>query len=213
MLGKHQTPLQTMTTFGSPDSPDGGPIFWGEISPCEHLVQIYNNDTAFLDALEGFVGGGIKTGDGVITIATPEHQAALAHRLDSRGIDVAAAMASDQYIALDAQEMLSKFMVPLGGTQWPDHKRFENAVNELLTRATKGPDGKTRRVRAFGEMVALLWEQGNAGATIRLEYLWHDFCQKKAFCLFCAYPRSCFTQNADESMNQICAAHSKVMRD
>jgi hypothetical protein len=60
-------------------------------------------------------------------------------------------------------------------------------------------------------MVALLWAQGQSGATVRLEHLWHEFCQSKAFSLFCAYPRSGFTKNADDSIREICAAHSKVI--
>ena len=205
--------LQKMTTFG-PDvvaAQETGPIFWGEISPCEHLVQIYRENDVFLDALDGFVYGGLVKDDGVIVIATPDHLAALAHRMDSRGIDVAAASARDQYIALDAAETLAKFMVPLGGMQWPDERRFDQVVTEVIQRARDDGKGGTRRVRAFGEMVALLWQQGNCGATVRLEYLWHDFCKKNAFCLFCAYPRAYFTQNAEESIQQICDAHSRVV--
>jgi hypothetical protein len=29
----------------------GARIFWGEIAPCDHLVQIYEEEGAFLDAL------------------------------------------------------------------------------------------------------------------------------------------------------------------
>ena len=67
------------------------------------------------------------------------------------------------------------------------------------------------RVRAFGEMVAILWKRGHAGATVRLEHLWHEFCQTKAFCLFCAYPRAYFMQSAEESIAEICLAHSRVV--
>ena len=49
----------------------GTDVFWGEISPCEHLVQIYLDDSAFLDSLEGFVAGGLLAGDAVILIGTP----------------------------------------------------------------------------------------------------------------------------------------------
>lgn len=187
-------------------------IFWGEISPCEHMVQIYQDTEVFLDALEGFVAGGLapppgSAGDGVIVIATPDHLAVLEQRLLKRGVDVAAAAACDQYIALDAEETLSKFMV--GG--WVDRDLFSRLVSSLVTRAGRGGTGARRRVRAFGEMVAVLWQRGNKGATIRLEYLWHDFCKKNAFCLFCAYPRACFTQDAETSIKQICAAHSRVV--
>jgi NAD(P)H-hydrate repair Nnr-like enzyme with NAD(P)H-hydrate epimerase domain len=48
-------------------------IFWGEIAPCDHVLQIYEDDDIFLDALTGFVGGGINAGDAVIVIATATH--------------------------------------------------------------------------------------------------------------------------------------------
>lgn len=35
-------------------------IFWCEDALCDHVVQIYENDGVFLDALAGFVGGGIS---------------------------------------------------------------------------------------------------------------------------------------------------------
>jgi hypothetical protein len=179
------------------------------------MVQIYKAEEVFLDSLEGFVAGGLKAGDGVIVIATPAHLAVLEHRLLTRRFDVGAAAAADQYVALDARETLARFMVdgPLrdGKASWPDEARFSAVVNELLTRAGHGPDGRPRRVRAFGEMVALLWKEGLTSATIRLEYLWHDFCQKSGLCLFCAYPRAFFTQDPEQSIREICATHSKVI--
>ena len=91
---------------------------------------------------------------------------------------------------------------------WPDEELFRVAVNRILDRA-RGDD--SRPVRAFGEMVAVLWAQGHSGATVRLEHLWHSLCREEAFALFCAYPRSGFTQDALESMREICAAHTKVL--
>jgi hypothetical protein len=179
-------------------------VFWGEISPCEHFVQIYKDESVFLDTLEGFVAGGLRSGDAVILIATPEHLRALEQRLLSQDINHAAARERDQYIALNADETLNRFMV--GG--WPDDERFKSVVSDLLARA-RGAQG--RRVRAFGEMVALLWARGNEGATVRLEHLWHGLCRSEAFSLFCAYPRVGFTQDAAASISELCAAHSKVI--
>jgi hypothetical protein len=213
--------LEKMTTFGPPDAsrsatgPEPSAHFWGEISPSEHLVQIYKDDDVFLDSLEGFIAGGIKAGDGVVVIATPAHLAKLEHRLLTRGIDVGIAAAADQYIALDAKETLAKFMVdgPLrdGKASWPDETLFKAVVTDLITRAGRHPDGTQRRVRAFGEMVALLWKEGMAAATVRLEYLWHEYCQHSGLCLFCAYPRAYFTEDPELSIRQICAAHSKLV--
>ncbi|MEO8343769.1 MAG: MEDS domain-containing protein [Gallionella sp.] len=184
-------------------SATGTGIFWGEITPCEHLVQIYLDDSAFLDSLEGFITGGIRAGDGVIVIATPAHLASLEVRMATRGVDLAAALAANQYMPFDAEEILSRFM----RNGWPDDELFRNVVISLLSRAKAGG----RQVRAFGEMVAILWAQGNNGATVRLEHLWHRLCQEEMFSLFCAYPRTGFTQNASISIKEICDAHSRVV--
>lgn len=180
-------------------------VFWGEISPCEHLVQIYQDEGVFLDSLEGFIASGIQSGDGVVVIATPEHLAALNQRLVARNIDLAAALNSEQYLALDAEETLSEFMV-MG---WPDEDFFRAFVTKLLQRA----QGNNRRVRAFGEMVALLWARGNTGATVQLEHLWHRLCQELSFSLFCAYPKIGFTRNASASIKEICDTHSRVLAE
>ena len=180
-------------------------VFWGEIAPCEHLVQFYPDDSAFLDSLEGFVVAGLRGGEGVIVIATPDHIHALDRRLPQHGIDLEHPALRDQYVTLDAERVLAMFMI----NGWPDDYLFEQIVISLLKRAGKGG----RRVRAFGEMVALLWTQGHAGATVRLEHLWHKMCRENGFSLFCAYPRIGFTQDADSSMKEICDAHSKVVRD
>jgi len=44
--------------------------FWGEIAPCDHVLQIYDNNEAFISTLTGFVGDGINAGDCTIAIAT-----------------------------------------------------------------------------------------------------------------------------------------------
>lgn len=123
-------------------------IFWAEIAPCDHVLQIYENDGVFLDALTGFVGGGINAGDSCIVIATDSHLKALENRLESYGIYIGALIADNRYIPLDAEDTLSRFMV----NGWPDEKLFNQTVSELITR---GRNHSSRNIRAFGEMVAI----------------------------------------------------------
>jgi len=180
-------------------------VFWGEIAPCSHMVQLYENDDVLVDSLEGFIGGGLEAGDAAIVIATPSHRLLLNERLEARGIDVARAGRDDQYIALDAEQTLKSFLV--GG--WPDAERFEESVRGVLRRA-RGP--RERKVRAFGEMVAVLWAQGHHGAVVRLEHLWQSFCQRSEdMALFCAYPKSGITKDTRSAMEAIFAAHTTVL--
>jgi hypothetical protein len=179
-------------------------IFWAEIAPCDHVLQIYENDGIFLDALTGFVGGGINADECCIVIATDAHLMALENRLKSYGIYVESLIADNRYIPLKAEETLSRFMV----NGWPDETLFNQTVSELIK---KGRNHTNRKIRAFGEMVAILWARGNNGATVRLEYLWNKFCQKETFTLFCAYPKSGFTEDITESMHHICCAHAKLI--
>jgi|SRR5688500_17134010 len=178
-------------------------MFWGEIAPCDHLVQIYDNEYTFLNTLEGFAGDGFIRGESVIIIATPDHIEALNQRLISHGFDIQTLIANDLYVTLDATEAASKIMV----NNWPDEDLFTHFVTSVMTRAAK----KTHKVRVFGEIVSVLWSQGHTGATVQLENLWHRLLNKDPFCLFCAYPKSGFTQDAASSIDTICKTHSKVI--
>ncbi|MFZ0321807.1 MAG: MEDS domain-containing protein [Candidatus Sulfotelmatobacter sp.] len=179
------------------------PVFWGEIAPCEHIAQFYEHDDVLLDTLGGFVGGGLKQGEGVIVLATEEHLKALEQRLQASGVNLEKAKSQDQYITVLAEDALGKFMV----NQWPDDQLFFDFVAELIARAQNGG----RRVRAFGELVALMWARGQVAATVRLEFLWHQLCHQKSFSLFCAYPKAGFTEDPLKSLDVIRATHSRII--
>jgi hypothetical protein len=183
--------------------PNPSPVFWGEIAPCDHIAQFYEHDGVLLDTLAGFVAGGLKTGESAIVLATEEHLKALDQRLAESGVNVAVARSQDHYIAMVAEDALSMFMV----SQWPDDQRFENLVFDLINRARV----TGRRVRAFGELVAILWARGDVAATVRLEFLWHQMCRSQEFSLFCAYPKAGFTQDPLKSLDIIRATHSRII--
>lgn len=178
--------------------------FWGEISPCDHILQIYDTDAIFLDMLARFVTDGIKANEACIVIATKEHLRELDKRLETHNLDVNALIGNNSYIPLIAEEVLLMFMID----RWPDEYLFNHTITGILQRA-RGTGN--RSIRAFGEMVAILWAQGNYAATVNLEQLWNKFCEKEIFRLFCAYPKSGFTNNMEYSIKHICNAHSKMI--
>lgn len=176
--------------------------FSGEIGPSEHIAQFYADDAMLLDALIRFVDRGLMTGEGVIVIATRAHLRAVEDRLGEFTIGMAMHRLTEAYVTFDADEALDKFMVK----GWPDDELFLKFVTGLMGRASAGG----RRVRAFGEIVALLLAQGNVAATVHLEYLWNRVCKRNKLPLFCAYPKAGFTE-ASASLTEICAAHSRII--
>jgi signal transduction histidine kinase/CheY-like chemotaxis protein len=128
---------------------------------------------------------------------------ALEVRLQESGIDVAGARANGQYIELDAAEILSQ--VTTGGSLDPD--RFATVIEKVIARAT----GKGR-VRIFGELVALLVQEGKCDEAVHLEALWNQLQETTDFVLFCAYPMSGFDEEAiGEALGDICWSHSHVI--
>jgi hypothetical protein len=107
-------------------------------------------------------------------------------------------------VALLASETLSRFMV----NGIPDEARFVEVAQGVLQRA-RGKGG--RKVRAFGEMVALLWADGQCAAAIALERLWNQLQATEKFPLFCAYPHAGFKDDDADSLLSVCATHSRVI--
>src|SRR5581483_1751936 len=163
-----------------------------------HFVQFYEGDTFLVDEVSRFIGSGLQAGDAGIVIATPPHREALQARLRPPAGD------PGSYIVLDARETLSRFMH--GGS--PDEQRFHDTVGALVRDAA---GNGARRVRAFGEMVAVLWEEGKPEAAIRLEQLWNDLATRHSFSLFCAYPMRAFARSEDaRGFMHVCAEHTHV---
>jgi signal transduction histidine kinase/CheY-like chemotaxis protein len=174
------------------------------MSESEHFVQFYETDAFLINSLGGFVGEGLVAGDGCIVVATKAHREALEEGLNARGLDVAAAVAAGQYVSLDALETLSKFMVD----GQPEPGRFAEVIGNVLARVAMDK----RRVRAFGEMVALLWTEDNQKAAIQLEELWNNLQKTHSFSLFCAYPMNGFSgEEFFEPLGNVCTTHSRVI--
>jgi signal transduction histidine kinase len=170
----------------------------------EHAVQFYEADAFLEDAVADYIGLALGAGDAGIVVATKPHREGIEARLGARGLDPVAAQVRGSYVALDAAETLSTFMVD--GT--PDPLRFVETIGAVLTRGSSGG----RRLRVFGEMVALLAVAGNPSAALRLEQLWNDLQRTRDFSLYCAYPMNRLGGEAlGELLDSVCVEHSRVI--
>ena len=175
-----------------------------------HSVQFYSDDTFLVDVLSRFMGAAVGAGDAAIVIAAQAHRESLAERLAARGLDVSRAVEQGRYVALDAEETLSHFMID----DWPDEKCFVELLGGVISRAKAAAENEHGRAALFGEMVALLWDAGKSDAALRLEQLWNQIAQSHTFSLVCAYPLANFyRQEHGAVFQQICAEHSAVVPD
>jgi PAS domain S-box-containing protein len=72
--------------------------------------------------------------------------------------------------------------------------------------------GRPACVRAFGEMVDLLWRDGRRRAAIELEHLWNEASAIHSFSLLCAYAISSFDEKGvDPQFEPVCGAHMHVI--
>jgi PAS domain S-box-containing protein len=170
-----------------------------------HIVQFYENDDFLCDTVAHFLGAGLTADEPLIVIATSEHREQFCRRLVSRGFDVDRARQNGQLTLLDARETLASFMVD----GLPDWQKFKAIVGAVITKGREGRDG---RVRAYGEMVDLLWRDGNPTAALALEDQWNDVAKIHSFSLLCAYVMGNFYKEADgEHFHQVCRTHTHVL--
>jgi len=181
------------------DRPTVGP------PPHDHVVQFYDDDDFLAGSVATFVQAGLAKGQAVVIIATEAHREAFCRTLMDRGVDVDAACSSGQMVLRDARETLESFLVE----GKPDWNLFVKHVGGLLERVARPAAGP---IRAYGEMVDLLWREGKPQEAIVLEEFWNDLGSMHSFTLLCAYVMGNFYREADEAdFRKVCAVHSRAV--
>jgi anti-sigma regulatory factor (Ser/Thr protein kinase) len=175
-----------------------------ELEAGDHVVQFYERDQDLVTAVSGHLAAALSAGDAAIVVATPEHRRAFDDALTAAGIDVVEARRVGALIVADAGATLDRFM----GAGGPDPAAFDDVVGGLVRDAVQSG----RVVRAYGEMVALLWEAGLVTAAIELEELWNDLGERVPFSLYCAYPAHLVAADAHAgALVDICHAHTAIV--
>lgn len=170
-----------------------------------HAVQFYDSETYLADVVGEFLKAGLEARAPLVVIAAPPHRELFLQHLLAGDADIDAAIARGQFILLDARATLATFMVD----GMPDWGRFRSEVGTVLRKAREFNPGAT--LHAYGEMVDLLWQDGNAAAAVRLEEFWNDLADVHQFALLCAYGMKSFGGEGDGSpFAEICHQHSHV---
>ncbi len=168
-------------------------------------MQFYGNDHSLFTTVSGFLSHGLADGHPSIVIATRSHQNAILKYLRARQINVTRARRTRSLIVLDAQRTLDLFM----DGDMPDANRFEASVGRLIASTLEGRKDRVQ-IRAYGEMVNVLWKQGRADAAIQLEMLWNMLAQRHGFALLCGYAMSNFHKDTT-GFEAICREHTHII--
>jgi len=167
-------------------------------------VQLYKDEAFLLEAVAEYAGTGLRRGEAVVIIATPSHRAAFVQHLEGDGIAAQDARQRGQLLLLDADETLARFTS--GGM--PEWQSFHALLGDVIAKLRL----EYPSVRAYGEMVDLLWQRGEREAAIRLEEFWNDLSGLQTFSLLCAY----YMDNLDPGaysgpLDCICRVHSHLI--
>lgn len=170
-------------------------------------MQLYEADRASLAMNVGsYLWEGLRRGEGVILIVTPEHRELFSQRLLKFGADVEALRRTGQLVSLDAEETLARFMV----AGQPDWDLFESVASAAMKQVK--PLAKDAGLRAYGEMVGVLWKARQFAAAIRLEQFWNKRLEESAFSLYCAYAIDIFGQDVLlGGLDDILCSHSHLV--
>ena len=150
-------------------------------APSDHIVQLYQDQEFLSRAVCRFAGAAIANGEGIILVPTLIHWHGIRPRLEAEGVDVEAARRRGQLTVVDADEFLPRFM----RDSMPDSPLFLGLAADVIGEAHAG--GRYEKVRWWGEMVNVLWERGNAAASMNLEDLFDQLAHKHDIAIFCSF--------------------------
>lgn len=171
-----------------------------------HDVQFYRTEAYLTSAVVDFLAAGIRAGQPVIVIATEIHRRAFAEKLHQLQLDPDKMLSGRLAVWLDAHETLAAFM----DGSLPNRELFMATVGSVFERLL------AKRyylvVRAYGEMVDILWKSGNVEGAFALEQLWNELANEYKYSLLCGYSLDNFLHEAGAaSFRRICDHHARAL--
>jgi hypothetical protein len=174
--------------------------------PGGHVVQLYQDDGFFGDAVSHFAASGLAQGDAVILVATGAHWELLADCFSGKGLDVVALRRHGQLLLLDADATLPTFLVE----SLPDAPTFKALARATIAQARTG--SQSGRVRWWGEMVNVLFVTGNGRGSTRLEELFDEVAHEESIAIFCSFLMDPLDAKMYEGpLQAVCGTHAHLI--
>lgn len=172
-----------------------------------HLVQFYGADErTLMRNVSQYVAEGLGRGDRVLIVASQKRAEPFLQQLDALQAGPSQALAENRLIVADANLLLDRFLVDAQ----PNWKLFDLSVGEMV-RELNSRAGSAG-LRAYGEMVDILWNRGMQSAAIQLEAFWNRLLTTYSFSLYCAYSVDVFAEGFHpKQVGALLASHTHLL--
>jgi diguanylate cyclase (GGDEF)-like protein/PAS domain S-box-containing protein len=167
----------------------------------DHVLFLFDDREHLLHEVTMYVSDGLSYGGHVLMIATADHGRDLRAALPQ--IRLERAESEGRFLALDAEQTLSDFMVD----GLPDPALFEQTLGNTVRSHLIGAGGV---LSAYCELAAVLCKAGNLIGALKVEELWNELQLSTTFSLFCAQLLVDVEVQPGDVLAQICARHSHV---
>ncbi|MHB1246050.1 MAG: MEDS domain-containing protein [Sulfuriferula sp.] len=169
-----------------------------------HIVQICQNEIFLVETVTHYVRTGLNNDEAVIVITTPARRKAIIASMEPGEDPILGQKNQGQLRFFDAEILLSTFMID-GMPEWePFFKHIGHIIQVMQL--------NHKKIRTYGDMVNILWQNKQHDAAILLEKFWNDLSEQQDFSLLCTYSMDNLNQNAyDGSLARICQYHSHLI--
>jgi hypothetical protein len=165
----------------------------------DHLAHLTRDEAFRIEAIAEFLAAGLALGEAALAIVERRRREPLVAALRRKGAHPVRALR-----ILDAEEVLAS-LTSGGRPSWP-------AFEATCGAAVSGLRLQYPGVRAYGELVDMLWQRGERSAAVELEKYWNDYLRLRPFTLLCGYSIDPLDGNAyDAELDRVCRAHSHLI--
>lgn len=144
-------------------------------------IQVCQNKTAQIKLLAQYIGDGLSKNEAVIIIARPSLRKSVWSKLQALGFDMDFYKAQGQIKLYDAELLLSNILI--------DDVIDEHYFHTCIGKPIEAAQAAYGKVRAFGDMVDILWHRGLHDTALQLEKIRNELCQQHQLTVLCTYLR------------------------
>jgi len=152
-----------------------------------HVAEFYESEpSALIENVARTACDALHGGDVALVVAPAERMNQIQSALEFQGLDTREAIKRGRLEFIDAHEALDRFM--FAGR--PDPDAFDRVVGEAVRGMLARREAS--KLYAYGEMVGVLWDDGNEAGAVELEALWNALLADLPVSLHCGYPAESF---------------------